>query len=63
MFKWLKLIRFIQKYRAKGLPHFEILTNGSEIIICAKDDGHNETLRIKHQHLLREKKNEKLRAS
>lgn len=46
---WIKLVKFIRKYRALGLPHFEILSTNNEIIICAKDHGHKDQIRLEYK--------------
>ncbi len=37
MRKWIKLIRFIKKHRAKGIASFDVVTNSDTFIITTED--------------------------
>jgi hypothetical protein len=49
MFKWIKLIKFIKKYRELGIASFRITTNSDTIVIWPADDQYDDdSLRIKY---------------
>ena len=37
MKKWIRLIRFIKKHRARGIGHFDVDTNSDTFIITTED--------------------------
>lgn len=48
MFKWIRLIRFIKKYRKLGVMSFKVITNGKLFVIWPADAKYNDDLRIKY---------------
>jgi hypothetical protein len=49
MFKWIKLIRFIRKYRKLGIASFRITTNADTIVIYPADTQYDDDdLRLKY---------------
>ena len=55
MRKWIKLIRFIKKHRARGIASFDVVTDAETFIITTEDSERTEEswketmLRIKYK--------------
>ena len=45
-----KLVKFIKKHRANGVPEFKILTTSNEIIVVVQQEGYeSDQIRFKYK--------------
>lgn len=48
MFKWIKLIKFIKKYRSLGIMSFKVVTNSDTFILYVDEKGYHDQIRISY---------------